>query len=37
VVNLRRLFWINRIAGATIIILVLIGVITWTIRHFLIT
>lgn len=32
-VNLRRLFWINRIAGATIIILVVIGFASWMIKH----
>ena len=31
--NLRRLFWINRIAGATIIILVVIGFARWMIKH----
>ncbi|TCO06941.1 threonine/homoserine/homoserine lactone efflux protein [Natronoflexus pectinivorans] len=31
-VNLRRLFWINKIAGATIIVLVIIALMVWFIR-----
>ncbi|ASB50913.1 LysE family translocator [Alkalitalea saponilacus] len=31
-VNLRRLFWINKIAGATIIVLVIIALMVWLIR-----
>jgi threonine/homoserine/homoserine lactone efflux protein len=31
-VNLRRLFWINKIAGSAIIVLVIIGLVVWLIR-----
>ncbi|WP_088655556.1 LysE family translocator [Geofilum rhodophaeum] len=34
-VNLRRLFWINKIAGATIIVLVVVGLVVWLFREFL--
>lgn len=33
-VNLRRLYWINKIAGATIIVLVLVGLVVWLFREF---
>lgn len=33
-VNLRRLYWINKIAGATIIGLVLVGLVVWLLREF---
>ena len=33
-VNLRRLDWINKIAGATIIVLVLVGLVVWLFREF---
>ena len=33
-VNLRRLFWINKIAGSTIVILVIVGMIIWLLRSF---
>lgn len=34
-VNLRRLYWINKIAGATIIVLVVVGLVVWLFREFL--
>lgn len=34
-INLRRLFWINKIAGLTIIVLVLAAFLIWTIREYL--
>jgi threonine/homoserine/homoserine lactone efflux protein len=34
VVNLRRLYWINKIAGAAIIILVIVGMMVWMIRDY---
>lgn len=34
-VNLRRLYWINRIAGSTIIILVFVALIVWIIRDYI--
>lgn len=33
-INLRRLWWINKIAGATIVILVIIAFIVWVIREY---
>lgn len=33
-VNLRRLYWINKIAGAAIIILVIVGMAVWMIRDY---
>lgn len=33
-VNLRRLYWINKIAGATIVVLVLVGLVVWLFREF---
>ena len=36
VVNLRRLFWINKIAGLSIIILVIIALSVWLIKDYII-
>lgn len=33
-VNLRRLFWINKIAGGTIIIFVIVAFVVWIIREY---
>ncbi|MBN2165912.1 MAG: LysE family transporter [Marinilabiliaceae bacterium] len=33
-INLRRLWWINKIAGASIVILVIAAFIIWTIREY---
>ncbi len=34
-VNLRRLYWINKIAGAVIIVFVIVVMIVWTVKEFL--
>lgn len=33
-INLRRLFWINKIAGSTIVILVIIAFVIWIIKEY---
>lgn len=35
VVNLRRLFWINKIAGAAIIIFVIVVLLLWLVKEFI--
>ncbi len=35
VVNLRRLFWINKIAGAAIIIFVIVVLLIWLVKEFI--